>query len=982
MDWLSEFPPGVLLLVVFLVVAVESLGVPLPGETVLIGATLLAASSGLNPVFVAAAAAGGAILGDSIGYWVGKRYGRRLLSVLNRRFPKQVGPKRLGAAVHLMRRWGPWAVFVGRFIAVLRIFSGPLAGMFRMTYPHFLLANAAGGIAWASLVVTVVTLLGSAATEFLHRFSWAALALAGAAAVVIAVVLVFRARRRAARPVEERTAVSLTEAELDELLSPSGSAALASAAPQTTPTAPTPSAAPVRTDLRAAIAAVFTPLRWALRTTPATTAFVTVFVALGVVTGGLWRPIDQAAWYPSFAYGVPSLEAGRWWTVLTGMFITADPLTYLIAILGAAVFGGWVEARFGTLRASAIFLSGHLVGILGALGAATALAQLDWPWAQSLATTLDVGPSCGILACVATATAFMRSPYRLRWRLLLLSWVSIALLYVGKIDDLEHWIATVVFVVVARLLIGEHRSTPRPTMRDWRLFAVAGLLVIGAVQLLVTLVPLDGPLGSTTLTQGSILDVGLDTVAILLIANWLRRGHRWAWWAAMVLTVGNLLTTLALVAFTWFAMVPLVASTIWISASVLWVGQAVVLVLSRHAFRVAANQTRRRLPGAVGPGARRARARAAELLREDGGGPLSASALRPENRIFVTADGGHAVFYQQHAGVALALGEPIGARDGAPDAVLAFTAAAEQAGLTPAAFAVREPSIVPEGWRVSPLGRDLVLELPAANARDGGAGDPADNGPATEPEWSSILLPSDELPWELRSQIRALTSVWVSDRRVPELGLTVGASVETAGATGQARSAARSSVVTDARGTVLAAVTWLPIPGPGGTVGGWALDTVLRAVATDATGEAETPSSADVNRAVERALTDACRRFAAAGASTVSFSASGLARDGSEPDGVAVRTVAGIAHRVDPLHGFAEIAAVAERLGATSVPLFLACREDADQPRVAYAAAAGFLTGIRLRDLPALSGSLLVREQDGQSGPLPDDPSNRVGGHD
>jgi phosphatidylglycerol lysyltransferase len=420
--------------------------------------------------------------------------------------------------------------------------------------------------------------------------------------------------------------------------------------------------------------------------------------------------------------------------------------------------------------------------------------------------------------------------------------------------------------------------------------------------------------------------------------------------------------------------VPLVASTIWISASVLWVGQAVVLVLSRHAFRVAANQTRRRLPGAVGPGARRARARAAELLREDGGGPLSASALRPENRIFVTTDGGHAVVYQQHAGVALALGEPIGAGDGASDAVLAFAAAAEQAGLTPAAFAVREPGVVPDGWRVSPLGRDLVLELSAVKTRD--------DGSAAEHAWSSILLPSDELPWELRSQIRALTSVWVSDRRVPELGLTVGASVETARGAGQGQAAARSSVVTDARGAVLAALTWLPIPGLGGTVGGWALDTVLRAVTTDAADTSDAPSPSDVGRAVERALTDACRRFAAEGASTVSFAASGLARDGSEPDGVAVRTVAGIAHRVDPLHGFAEIAAVAERLGAAPVPLFLACREDADQPRVAYAAAAGFLTGIRLRDLPALSGSLLVREPDGRSEPMPDDPSSRVGGRD
>lgn len=966
MDWLADFPPSVILLVVFLVVAVESLGVPLPGETVLIAATLLATTSGLNPVLVAAAAAGGAILGDSIGYWIGKRYGRRLLSVVNRRFPKHVGPKRLGAAVHLMHRWGPWAVFFGRFVAVLRIFSGPLAGMFRMTYPHFLVANAAGGIAWATLVVTVVTLLGSAATELLHRFSWAALALAGLVAVIAAVVLVYRARRRAAQPAEQRAPVSMTEAELDELLSPNGAVALGGRSMTTAPTTATGTSAPARADLRAAIASVLTPARWVIHQTPATGAFVTVFIVLGIITGGLWRPIDQAAWYPSFAYGVESLADGRWWTIVTGMFITSDPLTYLVAIVGAAVFGGWVEYRFGTLRASAIFVTGHLVGILGALGIAAALSPLDWAWAQSLATTLDVGPSCGILACVATATAFMRSPYRLRWRLLLLSWVSIALLYVGTIADLEHFLSTVVFVVVARVMIGEHRSTPRPTERDWRLFAVSGLLIIGAVQLLVTLVPLDGPLGSTTLTQGSVLDVALDTIAILVISNWLRRGHRWAWWAAMVLTIGNLLVTVALVVIVWLAGVPLTASTIWISASVLWVGQAVILTMSRHAFRVAANQTRRRLPGAIGPAARRARAHAAALLSEHGGSALAASALRPENRVFVTADGRHAIAYQQHAGVALALGEPIGAAgpaSAASQAYAEFAGAAEQAGLTPAVFAASDRTAAPEGWRVSPLGRDLVLSIRDAGRAHVDAALPStdDPLPSTGDPLTSVLLDASALPWELRSQIRALSSVWASDRRVPELGLTVGASTDP---TGAAASGVRVSVVTDVSGAVLAAVTWLPIPGRDGQTRGWALDIVRRAVPGGVASNGPASSGAaeeTVSAAVDRALVDAVARFTAEGTEMISFAASGLAQEGTEPDGVAVRTMAGIAHRVDPLYGFAEIAAVAERLGAQPVPLFLFCREDGDQPRVAYAAAAGFLTGIRLRDLPALSGSLLLR---------------------
>jgi lysylphosphatidylglycerol synthetase-like protein (DUF2156 family) len=389
-------------------------------------------------------------------------------------------------------------------------------------------------------------------------------------------------------------------------------------------------------------------------------------------------------------------------------------------------------------------------------------------------------------------------------------------------------------------------------------------------------------------------------------------------------------------------------------------------MLSRHAFRVAANQTRRRLPGAIGPGARRARARAAELLREHGGGPLATSALRPENRVFVTPDGGHAVAYQQHAGVALALGEPIGDPDGAAAAVAAFATAAEQEGLTPAVFATRDARVVPEGWRVSPLGRDLVLDLGGADAPEPAG--PEDAAGATDADpTTSILLPARDLPWELRSQIRALSSVWVSDRHVPELGLTVGSSIDAPdGDDHDLPGAARVSVVTDAAGAVLAAVSWLPIPGLGGTVRGWALDAVRRALPKDdgdtaAGAGAGTASGEHTSRAVERALTDACRSFASEGASLVSFAASGLAQDGTEPDGVAVRTMAGIAHRVDQLYRFTEIANVAERLGATAAPLFLACREDADQPRVAYAAAAGFLTGIRLRDLPGLSGSLLVR---------------------
>ncbi|MGG7464861.1 VTT domain-containing protein [Plantibacter sp. YIM 135347] len=1015
MDWLAAIPPAALLGVVFVVVAVESLGVPLPGETVLITTTLLAATSGLSPVWVAAAAAAGAIIGDSVGYFIGSRYGRRIISVLNRKFPKHVGPKRLGVAVHLMRRWGPWAVFFGRFVAVLRIFSGPLAGMFRMPYPIFLAANAAGGIIWASLVVTVVTLLGKAATEILHRFSWAALAIAGVVAIVIAIVVVYRARRRAASGQAPEPVVSLTEEELDELLSPEGAVSLRAASDErvrdvagaadavagsgviarggstapgstsgsvsgTTPTSgieigvPVPPARPAA-DLRAAVRYVFTPLRWAFTNAPATSGFLIVFIALGVVTEGLWRPIHTASWYSSVAFGVPSFQDGHWWTIFTGMFLTTGPAAYVIAILGIGVFGGWVEVRFGTLRAAAIFVGGHLIGILGAVGFALLFAPTGWEWAQTLTTTLDVGPSCGILACIATATAFMRSPYRLRWRLLLIAWVSIAVLYVGHISDLEHFISVIVFVIVARVMVGEHRSTSRPTERDWRLYAVAGLVILGVVQILITLVPLEGPLGPTTLTQGTWTDVLFDTIAIIVIVNWLRRGHRWAWWAAMALTVVNLLVTALLVTLILVAGVTLDFAAVWLSTTVLWIAEAALLIGSRHAFRVSSNQTRRRLPDAIGPGARRSRRIASGLLAEHGGGPLATVALRPQNRVFLTPDEQHAIGYQQHGGVALAIGDPIGAAAGRAEAIAAFADAAERVGLTPSVFAATDPADAPEGWRVSPLGRDLVVRPADIDGSGISSGSGSGSGSGISSSSSSavraldaavrdyglrtVVRPLADQTWEIRSQARALDSVWTTDKHVPELGLTVG------GSSGSLREVARTSAVLDRTGTLLAAVTWLPVDGPGGVVTGWSLDLVVRAIdggdehsGAAAGGVVGRPSLDD---AVRIAVLAACRAFAAEGAQTVSLAPSGLGQDHTEPDGVAVRAIAGIASRVEPRYGAEDLAAFAAELGAETVPLYLFCREDTDQPRVSYAIARGFLPASRLGDLANLSGALLTR---------------------
>ena len=177
--FLESIPALAVYLTVGLVIGLESLGIPLPGEIALVSAALLSSRENLDisPVWVGVAAITGAIIGDSIGYSIGRRYGMSLFERLGSRFPKHFGTGHVALAKQLFSRWGVWAVFFGRFIALLRILAGPLAGALHMRYRHFLAANAAGAICWAGGTTAVVYFLGLAAEKWLSRFSWVALVL-------------------------------------------------------------------------------------------------------------------------------------------------------------------------------------------------------------------------------------------------------------------------------------------------------------------------------------------------------------------------------------------------------------------------------------------------------------------------------------------------------------------------------------------------------------------------------------------------------------------------------------------------------------------------------------------------------------------------------------------------------------------------------------------------------------------------------------
>lgn len=164
------------LFALFLIVMLESGGVPLPGETALIAAGVLASRGELNPVAVIAVAATAAIVGDNLGYWIGRTGGRGVLA----RFQLTAGT--LPWAEGFFERHGPKTIFIARFLSVLRVTAAWMAGVSRMHWWTFFLWNAAGGICWALVVGLVSYYAGQAAADAISHYGL----IGGVALVVLA----------------------------------------------------------------------------------------------------------------------------------------------------------------------------------------------------------------------------------------------------------------------------------------------------------------------------------------------------------------------------------------------------------------------------------------------------------------------------------------------------------------------------------------------------------------------------------------------------------------------------------------------------------------------------------------------------------------------------------------------------------------------------------------------------------------------------
>ena len=180
------------------VVGIEALGVPLPGETAVIFGGLAAANGRLSIVLVIIVAAAGAIIGDNIGFEIGRRGGRALLERPGRFYEERQRVIALGDP--FFERHGPKAVFLGRWIAGLRVWASWLAGASSMRWRTFFVWNALGGTAWATSVALAAYFGGTAVEKILSSIGIYAIIAVGVLAVAAVGYIVWRRRRRHREP--------------------------------------------------------------------------------------------------------------------------------------------------------------------------------------------------------------------------------------------------------------------------------------------------------------------------------------------------------------------------------------------------------------------------------------------------------------------------------------------------------------------------------------------------------------------------------------------------------------------------------------------------------------------------------------------------------------------------------------------------------------------------------------------------------------
>ena len=702
------------------------------------------------------------------------------------------------------------------------------------------------------------------------------------------------------------------------------------APPETTP-------APARTRSAAARALAVARRR------PVTAVTLLLLVVADVATGAFWSPVTDRSWGDAIAHGVPSIAAGHPWTVLTGALVGAHPVGAWVGLVLVALGVGWGEGRLGPRRTAVLLVVGQVAAVAVTLALVAALVATGWVWAVGLAGALAGGISPGVFAVVAVASATLAAPWRLRLRLVLVGVTVVGLLFLGHLADVAHVLVLAVALPLGRRIAGAGEvPTGHPGRREWRLVAAVGLLVIAAIRVLTLVVPVVGPLGNTA-SDSTVAETAISVVVSLLLAEGLRRGRRLAWVLGLVLGGLYALLGLFVIGAVVFAQltdqmdqIELVGLAVFVPNAVLWSALLVWLVVGRHAFAVPSRRRlrRRERDARTGPEAAR------DALHRHGGSTLSWMTTWPENRYLRHGTDGGVTAYRVHAGVAVALGDPIVAPADRAAALEDFRAMAERAGWVPCLFSTTAElaeQARADGWRTLQVAEDTLIDLDGLEFK----GKPWQNvrsafNRAGKAGITHRMVRLDEEPRAVVAQVRAISEEWVGDKGLPEMGFTLGGLEEALDPE------VGTELAVDAEGTIHGVTSWLPVYGPGGVVVGWTLDVMRR--------------RQDGFRAVvEYLIASACLTFQEEGAQFLSLSGAPLART-EEAEGADVldRVLDRMGALLEPYYGFRSLHQFKAKFQPRYAPMFLVHRDEADLPRVGLGIGRAYLPDAGGRDLVAL----------------------------
>ncbi len=683
-----------------------------------------------------------------------------------------------------------------------------------------------------------------------------------------------------------------------------------------------------------------------IKRVPFTTAYVVVTMVLSIVFGTLWQRIDSKSWYSDIAYGLPSFEAGKWWTLITGNFFALYPIYYVFVAGAFALLTGFAEWKLGTRRTIVLTVVYQLAAVLLTAALFLIFRGTGWEWAAEKSTETDVGFSAGMMAAIGVASAAVKPPWRLRLRLAIWAYVGFSILFVGQMADGEHFLAVALSLPFSTRLAGPRGLKARawPTRHEIRLLAFVGVLISSASQLVSVLLP-DRltPFGSDDSGDNTWWVLAIELAITLLIANGLRRGYRWAWWV-QVISLAFLVLLGVLVFLLWivvlvtgqsaeaeFTGVSGFAANVLVSLAFF-----VMLIAGRRSFRVPRRSKRKLATGTSHPDT------AKELLRRYGGDTISWMTTWPENRHMLTADGQSYLAFVRHAGVAVALGDPIGPPGSAADTIGDFVSLCDRAGMVPYLFSCSATTVgVTDrlGWKSAQVAEDNLIDLPDLEFKGKKWQDirTALNKAAKE-NIGFRMVQLAEQPWSVVRQVEHLSEEWLGDKKLPEMGFTLG------GVTEALDPDVRVGLAIGPDGTVHGVTSWLPVHGGENQIVGWTLDLMRRA-------------DGGFRATMEFLIASSALYFQGEGARFMSLSGAPLARSGpvADSDQSAIdRFLETLGGALEPVYGFRSLHAFKSKFQPRHQPMYMVFRDEADLPRIGIAITRAYLPTAGLGDMVSM----------------------------